>query len=284
MPRTFIAAAVALVLGGALGAGCESLECGAGTHEAGGACVPDTEPLACDTGTHEESGLCVADAVECLCGPGTIQVPGDHGCECQVAPTRLLGIRVCGCLDRPGNMCAIMLPGDCGVEPDVPILVMATADEGVAGVSLVGGYGVPVMVDGGLPEIHGLEEPFRLDGQPAQVPLVVATDRSFVTDPGAQVFEWVVAALPSQPGLPVRGVSVTGALDAEGRPKGGHIVGCFTPASAAAIYLDVLSQTLLELTEASGEVLDCDATGGGTIDGYTLDLRLWPGAAVDVIE
>jgi hypothetical protein len=279
-----VVVSMTLVVGGAT-SGCESLECGVGTHEESGTCVLDSDPLACGTGTHEEGGECVADTPECVCGPGTIQVPTDLGCECVVAPTRLLGVRVCGCMDRPVPSCNASLPGPCEVEPDVLNFVMATADEGVAGISLAGGEGVPVPVDGGLPEIHGLERPFRLDGQPARVPLGVATDGSFTTDPGAQVLEWEVGMPPSQPGLPVRGVSVTGVLDAAGRlSEGGHVVGCFTPESAAAIYLDVLSQTLLELTESSGEVLDCDATGSGTLDGSTLDLKWWPGPAIDVIE
>jgi hypothetical protein len=262
MPHALLAAALAVV---ALGAGCNSLEC--------------------SVGTHAENGECMADVPECTCGPGTVQVANDLGCECVVAPTRLPGARVCGCLQRPGYFCNIGMPGPCEVESDVPNFVMATADEGVGGISLVGGHGVPAMVDGGLTEIHGLEKPFRLDGQPARVLVVVDADGNFTTDPGAQVFEWEVEALPSQPRLPLRGVSVTGVLDAAGRlSQGGHIVGCYTPESAAAIYLEVLSQTLLELCESSGEALDCDATGSGAVDGYTFDLKWWPGPAVDVFE
>ena len=72
---------------GALAAACDSLECGAGTHE--------------------ERGACVAKVDYCLCGPGTVMVPTDAGCHCELTPP------TCGqntTWDADAGVCRLVTP------------------------------------------------------------------------------------------------------------------------------------------------------------------------------
>jgi hypothetical protein len=283
--RTFVIAVP--LLGAALVSSCDSLECGAGTHEEGGACVADPAACLCGVGTvsvpTDDGCECVPDGLSCPCGPGTVSEPTEDGCQCVPLPP-LPGVRVCACMNRPSPFCEIVLPGACAAESDDPIQVLATASDGAGGYSLVGGDGIAVTVAGGTAKVHGLLHPFTLDRQPAHVPLAVEDDGSFATAPGDQLFEWVMVVVPGQPPLPLRGVSITGALDEDGRPGSpGRIIGCYALEDAAAIYIELLTQTFAELTQNSGAVPDCDYTGSGSMDGYTLDLS-WGGVPVDVVE
>lgn len=282
--RTFALAGMTMGIVG-FTAACDALECGAGTHEEGGRCLADETPCECGPGTawlSTDSGCECVPIDACPCGPGTVSEPTDGGCQC-VPLSPLAGARVCFCMNRPSALCNIMDPG-CGVD-GYPVQVLATVADGAGGYSLVGGYGTAVPVAGGTTRFFGLQHPFTLDGQPGPVPLAVAADGSFVTDPGARLFTWEVQTLLSQPFLPLRGVSVTGVIDPDGHlDSRGRILGCFTLADAEAIYLEVLTQTLADLIVGSGAVPDCDATGSGASDGYTLDLTWWAGEAVDVYE
>jgi hypothetical protein len=213
----------------------------------------------------------------------------DAGGDAAEAAPPLVGAQVCPRVVGPVNETInTLLPAACLIDTVNPMYVLATATEASGRTVLAGGQAVAVPVDGDLPRIVGLANPFHLDGQAAHVPLVVAADGSFATDPGAKLFEWAIEILAAQPLLVLHDVSVTGTIDADGRPSSGYLAGrirgCFTPENAAAIYIALLSQTVAQLMEASGTVLDCDATGSGGIDGYTLELSWSAGAAVDVFE
>jgi hypothetical protein len=76
-----------IVLAGLAGAGCDTLECGPGTHRSGDECVPNVQ-VACGEGTVFADGRCVAPPLPdggldpgdagLTCGPGTVR----RGNEC----------------------------------------------------------------------------------------------------------------------------------------------------------------------------------------------------------
>jgi hypothetical protein len=71
-----------IVLAGLAGAGCDTLECGPGTHRSGDECVPNVQ-VACGEGTVFADGRCMAPLVPdgglapadggLTCGPGTVR-------------------------------------------------------------------------------------------------------------------------------------------------------------------------------------------------------------------
>jgi hypothetical protein len=282
--------AVAAVGIAALASSCDSLECG--------------------DGTHEESGTCVVNGGECLWGPGTVRIDTDTGCRCEVVSDPcgprttwdddagvcrpvppLAGALVCYHMIRPWDSSILDLPAPCTIDIVQVGLVLATATDDTGGRVLAGGAGTITPVADGTPLVDGLTSPFLLDGQPAHVPLVVETDGTFATDPGAQLFEWPLSMGTTedpQPPLVLRDVSVTGVLDAGGRPdsryQSGRILGCFSRANAEAISITLLGQTLAEMIDNVGAVMDCDGTGSGGVDGYTLEWRWSTGGALDVYD
>jgi hypothetical protein len=268
------------------------------------------DSLECGSGTHEESGTCVANAGECLCGAGTVRIDTDTGCHCEVVSDPcgplttwdgdggmcrlmqpLAGALVCYHMIRPWDSSILDLPAPCTTDTVEVGLVLATATDDTGGRLLAGGQGTITPVAGGTPLVDGLTSPFLLDGQPAHVPLVVETDGTFATDPGARLFEWPLSMGTTedpQPPLVLRDVSVTGVLDTHGRPdsrnQSGRVLGCFSRANAEAISITLLSQTLAEMIDDVGAVMDCDGTGGGVVDGYTLEWRWSTGGALDVYD
>jgi hypothetical protein len=294
--RKDILIAMTVVAGAALAAGaalsCSSVKCGANTHEAGGVCVANPDPL-CGPGTHYSAGSCIPnEPMSATCGKNT-RFNYDSGvCEGTAGP--VLGDGGAGELPSTGvRWTGFKLVDPSSIAPianlQLPsyfatggIVVLVATD--TANTRLYGGTGVKLADD---PLTYSMNKGFKLDGQ-ASVDGVgyVAADTGYVTDPAGHAFDWNFVFLPSQPPLDVRGVQIGFTMGTDGYPTSdglaGTYTGCITDASAAALYIDVLSQTLKQLIDSNGGVHDCnDGTGDNT--GYKLTAQ-WESSEIVTLD
>jgi len=280
----------AVVLGGGALLSCSKVECGDGTHEENGKCIANSGNW-CGPGTVSTGGRC--ETVPNPCGPNTTY-DGDAGvCVGTGGGTADGGVGMRGArwtsflLDKPESIktiANIQLPG---YVKDGTIVVILRTTPGIPGASvgLHGGDGVKTSDDpltytfreGFIPETvsAAIESPFT------------GTDGLQYTkfDTSGSQFDWTFLFLPDQPPLYIYNAKLTGTLDADGIPVStdppglsGRFSGCFTPTAleagkygAADVYIEVLSQTLLDLIQSSGGQLDADCTGSGSNNGYLLE-------------
>jgi hypothetical protein len=170
--------------------------------------------------------------------------------------------------------------------PPYPVLLRPRSR--VGGVELRVGSGA-LLADGGAEFTYtdGLDPASVLARTGEPYDTAEGVRRPFATDTPVT---WSFGFLPGQPALVVRTATFSGSLDATDLPTstdpamGGKVLGCFTTESAREVYLEVLSQNLLQLLEASGAVKDVDCGGSGGNDGYSLELAFEAAEVVEVPE
>ncbi|HEY3357977.1 MAG TPA: hypothetical protein VGQ83_32310 [Polyangia bacterium] len=261
-------------------AGCDAERCGLNTHEENGACLGNAA-IPCGPGTVLLYGRCVVpDAPPC--GPGTVWDATAGQCVpdglCPTTETRR-GARWNSVLlvqpEAIADIANLQLPA---YFADGTIVVILETESGAPEFRLHGGTGAKLAAD---PLTYGFADGFRVGGGTGPVTAVrEAPDASgAIPFHTAAPFDWTFVFLPGQPPLDVRHVGLTGTLTSDGLatssepPLRGRYTGCFTAASAEALYIEVLGKPLKGLLDANGAPLDADCTGAGVLDGYVLELQ-----------
>jgi hypothetical protein len=289
----------AILIGGVSLVSCTQLECSTGTHEEGGKCVANLENE-CGPGTYSSMGQCVP-VPGTPCGLNTTWNYDAGQCEGS-ASAGDGGVLMRGArwnkflMQKPESIATlanIQLPGYFADGTIVVILRSEPLDS--ASVWLHGGDGVKTSDD-------PLAYTFREGFVPASI--LSYTDAAEVGSDGlmytpfrtATSFDWTFKFLPGQPPLYMFKTSITGTLDPTGIPVSnepggpsgmkGTFQGCFKPygdqgpgqpcvekCGAENVYLEVLSQNLQQLIEASGGVMDADCDDSGSNNGYILQAK-----------
>lgn len=291
----------ALVAGGSL-VSCTDVTCGTGTHEAGGKCVASL-PNTCGPGTYSWDGQCIP--VEgSHCGPNT-KWDNDAGLCVGVGggtgdggtPTLTRGARWNKFeLLKPESIAPlanIQLPGYFADGTIVVILRSEEIEGDATAVNLHGGDGLKTSDD---PLTYTFVEGFRPPSVLTYLDEAVtgSDGKSYRPFHTSAEFDWTFKFLPGQPALYMYKASVTGTLDPDGIPVAsepspgmqGTFKGCFTPygdqgagqdcvdkCGAENVYLEVLTQNMLQLIQGSGGQLDADCTGSGSLNGYLLEAK-----------
>jgi hypothetical protein len=284
----------AAVIGGASLASCSDVTCGTGTHEEGGKCVNNQEST-CGAGTYSLGGRCIPTDGD-PCGKNTVWNFDAGKCEGQSGGPvgELRGGRWTNVhMSKPESIATIanlQLPPQFADGTFVIILRTVPLEEGVS-VWLHGGDGVlmteePLMYtfkegfDPNPAVLTNLSPQEMNDGGAAKIPFQTASDFNMR-------FQFVGNATDPQPPLYIWKAKITGTLDQDGipvandPPLGGKLTGCFkahgdmaaNKAGAADIYITLLSQTILELIDSSGGVVDDDCDDSGSNNGFAFEIQ-----------
>jgi hypothetical protein len=284
----------AAIVGGVSLASCSKLECSTGTHEEGGKCVANQESQ-CGPGTYSLSGRCLPIDGD-PCGVNTKwnfdagQCEGDSaGPVGDLRGGRWTNVKMI----KPESIATIanlQLPPQFADGTFVIILRTEPLVEG-SSVWLHGGDGLLMTED---PLMYTFKEGF--DPNPAVLTNLAPAETNdagtpkipFQTASDFQMrFQFVGNATDPQPPLYIWKAKMTGSLDGDGvpvandPPLSGRFTGCFKAhgeppqkAGAADIYITLLTQTILELIESSGGVMDDDCDESGSNNGFAFEI-LW---------
>ena len=278
----------AAILGGVSLISCSDLACGSGTHEERGKCISNL-PSTCGEGTYSLEGRCVQIG-GAICGANTtldkdagVCVGGGSG----PGPGELRGGRWTNVfMNKPASIATIanlQLPPQFATEP---------VQGSTSTMFLHGGDGVLMTPDplmytfkegfdvtaGGTGVISQLGDQELNDGGVAKTPFETLGEFNMR-------FQIVGSETDPEPPLYIWGAKLTGTVDADliptsnDPPLGGKLTGCFTAhgepgkAGAADIYIKLLSETILELIESSGGVMDMDCNSSGSNNGYAFEIE-----------
>lgn len=253
-----IAIAVALLIPVALvSAGCESNQCGPGSHQVAGGCVPSLPPT-CGPGTDLVDGVCIpVEGEDIVCGAmthledgacvGDVDVPGNA--------TRYVEL----VLTKPQTVDALVNPvvADALASGDMILLTIVlqpTTDE----LWLAAGPGV--VDDEGF---------FDFTGEFAYETPLIFDPTGFSSDP----FTWVIAGLTDQPIIIVDTVISEGKLDIDSGPRlvtEGKLTGVITPENADMVTLSP-GLTLFDALIGLGVEPDVDRDGVDGGEDWSID-------------
>jgi hypothetical protein len=270
---------------------CSKLECGNGTHEENGKCVSNSDNW-CGPGTVSQGGSCVV--VPNPCGPNTTY-EGDGGICVGTGGGTVgdAGVQMRGArwyqflMQKPESIATlanIQLPG---YFKDGTIVVILRTEPGIPGasVALHGGDGLKINDD---PLTYTFREGFIPETVSATIgtPYTGTDGLTYTPFETSSQFDWTFKFLPDQPPLYIYNATISGNLNPDALPTStdpplsGTFSGCFTPRAngdkygAEDVYLEVLSQNLLQLIQGSGGQMDAECTpNGGVPNGYLLQAK-----------
>jgi hypothetical protein len=310
MRKNILIALVAVASAGLVGGAtlsCSSVKCGSLTHNEKGACVAD-QPLVCAGPLVASGGQCVLpDGGKALCGVNTVWDADSGQCEGIGGGTQedggaggdggvqlpTVGMRWTGFLlnkpDAITTVANLQLPSY--IQHGNIVIIMASAGApGSADYAVYGGSGTKTIDS---PLTYSFQSAFGY-GQTRPLPLLppvavpatangdtdsTLSEAGYLTSPqNGNKFDWAFLFLPLQPVLDVRDVTIKFSAGGDGLIKSdmsggnyGNYTGCFTRASADALYISPLTTYLGQLLDANGAVPDCDPEGGSNLTGYIID-------------
>jgi hypothetical protein len=234
-------------------------------------------------------GVCLASCTEPL-GPAVPEDAGigDAGAADDAAVWPHVGVRWTA-MDKPGppitgsRYCIVeQPPSDSPVPPRTTLLMrILPLDDGLL---LRAGTGTQVS---DTPAVYTFLDrliPTEITVDVEEVETDGGTARRFTSrSPFVWQFDW----LPQRPPLELQSVSLAGYLNADdlptsdSPPMSGTMSGCFTPEAAETQPLETVPMSLREFLEECGLPLDCNTTGGGDPDGWTLEFH-WQAEVVEI--